>query len=96
MTIVCVDNTPIMLQSSKETVANTYPDADVQTCLTNEKDQFQREYDLGYCLFGKRTRKGIHAAEALWIFNQGSNKRADSGGTAKSAVSAFINVRGLL
>ena len=96
MTVVCIDYTPIMLQSSKETVANTYPDADVQTCLTNEKDQFQREYDFGYCLFGAQTRKGIHAAEAQWIFNQRINKRADFGGTAKSTLPTSINVRDLL
>ena len=34
MTIVCVDNTPIMLQSLKENARNAYPDADVQTFPT--------------------------------------------------------------
>ena len=34
MTIVCVDNTPIMLQSLKENARNAYPCADVQTFLT--------------------------------------------------------------
>ena len=34
MTIVCVDNTPIMLQSLKENARSAYPDADVQTFLT--------------------------------------------------------------
>ena len=34
MTIVCVDNTPIMLQSLKENAQNVYPYADVQTFLT--------------------------------------------------------------
>ena len=33
MTIVCVDNTPIMLQSLKENAKTTYPYADVKTFL---------------------------------------------------------------
>ena len=36
MTIVCVDNTPIMLQSLKENVDKAYPDADVPTFLSAE------------------------------------------------------------
>ena len=34
MTIVCVDNTPIMLQSLKENAQNAYPYANVQPFLT--------------------------------------------------------------
>ena len=34
MTIVCVDNTPIMLQSLKENAQSAYPYADVQTFPT--------------------------------------------------------------
>ncbi len=34
MTIVCVDNTPIMLQSLKENAEKAYPCAEVQTFLT--------------------------------------------------------------
>ena len=34
MTIVCVDNTPIMLQSLKEISGNAYPYAEVQTFLS--------------------------------------------------------------
>ena len=34
MIIVCVDNTPIMLQSLKEDAGKAYPDANVQTFLT--------------------------------------------------------------
>ena len=36
MTIVCVDNTPIMLQSLKENADKAYPYANVQTFLTAE------------------------------------------------------------
>ena len=36
MTIVCVDNTPIMLQSLKENADKAYPCADVQTFLSAE------------------------------------------------------------
>ena len=34
MTIICVDNTPIMLQSLKENARNAYPYANVQPFLT--------------------------------------------------------------
>ena len=34
MTIVCVDNTPIMLQSLKEIADQAYPHADVKTFLS--------------------------------------------------------------
>ena len=34
MTIVCVDNTPIMLQSLKENADKAYPYADVQTFIS--------------------------------------------------------------
>ena len=36
MTIVCVDNTPIMLQSLKENADKAYPHEDVQTFLNAE------------------------------------------------------------
>ena len=36
MTIVCVDNTPIMLQTLKENAARSYPNADIQSFLTTE------------------------------------------------------------
>ena len=36
VTIVCVDNTPIMLQSLKENAESAYPHANVQTFLTEE------------------------------------------------------------
>ena len=36
MTIVCVDNTPIMLQSLKENARSAFPNANVQTFLIEE------------------------------------------------------------
>ena len=36
MTIVCVDNTPIMLQSLKENAEKAYPYADVQAFLSED------------------------------------------------------------
>ncbi len=39
MTIVCIHNTPIMLQSLKENAENAYPYADVKTFLTEEPAQ---------------------------------------------------------
>ena len=37
MIILCVDNTPIMLETLKENAANAFPDANVQTFLTAER-----------------------------------------------------------
>ena len=34
MTVICVDNTPVMLQSLKENATAAFPKADVQTFLT--------------------------------------------------------------
>ena len=36
MTIICADNTPIMLQSLKENAIRAFPHANVQTFLTEE------------------------------------------------------------
>ena len=36
MTIICVDNTPIMLQYLEENALAAFPNADVQTFLTTE------------------------------------------------------------
>ena len=36
MTIICVDNTPIMLQALKESANKAYPYANVQTFLSEE------------------------------------------------------------
>jgi hypothetical protein len=57
----------------------------------SQKHQSQGEYYFCYRLFGERTRKSRHAAEAQWIFNQGSDKRTDPGRTAKSAVPGCMN-----
>ena len=51
MTIVCVDNTPIMLQTLKENADKAYPYADVQTFLSAElaldnADKFGYEYSF--------------------------------------------------
>ena len=45
MTIVCVDNTPIMLQSLKESADKAYPYADVQTFL-NEESALWKSLDV--------------------------------------------------
>ena len=36
MTVICVDNTPIMVQSLEENALSAYPHADVQSFLTAE------------------------------------------------------------
>ena len=37
MTIICVDNTPIMVQSLKDNATKAFPDADVQSFLNAEQ-----------------------------------------------------------
>ena len=36
MTVICLDNTPIMLQSLKDNAETAFPDADIQTFLAAE------------------------------------------------------------
>lgn len=76
-----------MLQSLKENADEAYPCADVQTFLSAEPALDYAEKfgcDVLLCEIS-------NAAEAKWIFNQGSNKCTDSGRTAKSAVSGCMN-----
>ena len=37
MTVICVDNTPIMLQSLKENAKKVFPNADIQTFLVEQE-----------------------------------------------------------
>ena len=72
MTIVCVDNTPIMLQSLKENAESAYPHADVQTFFAEE---FALEYaekfgcDVLLCEINPPRLEGIFLAEKIQKIN---------------------------
>ena len=68
MTIVCVDNTPIMLQSLKESAQNAYPDANVRTFLTEEPAlEYAEKYgcDVLLCEINPPRLEGLFLAEKL-------------------------------
>ena len=51
MTIVCMDNTPIMLHSLKENAAKAYPCANVQTFLSADFAlDYAKNSDVTYSL----------------------------------------------
>lgn len=72
MTIVCVDNTPIMLQSLKENADKAYPCADVQTFLSAESaleyaEKF--ECDVLLCEINPPRLEGLFLAEKVKRIN---------------------------
>ena len=72
MTIVCVDNTPIMLQSLKENADKAYPNANVQTFLTVEPalayaEEFGR--DVLLCEINPPRLEGLFLAEKVKNIN---------------------------
>ena len=72
MTIVCVDNTPIMLQSLKESAQNAYPDANVRTFLTEEPAlEYAGKYgcDVLLCEINPPRREGLFLAEKIKKYN---------------------------
>lgn len=72
MTIVCVDNTPIMLQSLKENADKAYPYADVQTFLTAEPALNYAEKfgcDVLLCEINPPRLKGLFLAEKVKNIN---------------------------
>ena len=72
MTIVCVDNTPIMLQSLKENARNAYPYADVQTFLTEAPALEYAEMfgcDVLLCEINPPRLEGLFLAEKVKNFN---------------------------
>ena len=72
MTIVCVDNTPIMLQSLKENVDKAYPDADVQTFLSAEPALDYAEAfgcDVLLCEINPPRLEGLFLAEKIKKIN---------------------------
>ena len=72
MTIVCVDNTPIMLQSLKENADKAYPYADVQTFLTAEPALNYAEKfgcDVLLCEINPPRLEGLYLAEKVKNIN---------------------------
>ena len=72
MTIVCVDNTPIMLQSLKENAQNAYPDANVQTFLTEDSALDYAEKfgcDVLLCEINPPRLEGLFLAEKIKNIN---------------------------
>ena len=72
MTIVCVDNTPIMLQSLKENADKAYPYADVQTFLAAEPALNYAEKfgcDVLLCEINPPRLEGLFLAEKVKNIN---------------------------
>ena len=72
MTIVCVDNTPIMLQTLKENADKAYPYADVQTFLTAESALDYAEKfgcDVLLCEINPPRLEGLFLAEKVKKIN---------------------------
>ena len=72
MTVVCVDNTPIMLQSLKENADKAYPCADIQTFLFAEhalKYAEQFGCDVLLCEINPPRLEGLFLAEKIKRIN---------------------------
>ena len=72
MNIVCVDNTPIMLQSLKEDAGKAYPDANVQTFLSAEPAlNYVQKYgcDVLLCEINPPRLEGLFLAEKVKSIN---------------------------
>ena len=72
MTIVCVDNTPIMLQSLKETADSAYPCADVQAFLFAEPAlEYAEKFgcDVLLCEISPPRLEGLFLAEKVKTIN---------------------------
>ena len=76
MTIVCVDNTPIMLQSLKENAAKAYPHAEVQTFLSADSALVYAQKhgcDVLLCEINPPRLDGLFLAEKVKKLNQRVN-----------------------
>ena len=72
MTIICVDNTPIMLQSLKENATKAFPHANVQTFLNEETALNYAEKnrcDVLLCEINPPRLKGLFLAEKIKMIN---------------------------
>ena len=76
MTIVCVDNTPIMLQSLKENADKAYPCADVQSFLSAEPAlEYAEKFgcDVLLCEINPPRLNGLFLAEEIKKINKKVN-----------------------
>ena len=76
MIIVCVDNTPIMLQSLKEDAGKAYPNANVQTFLSAEPALAYAEKfgcDVLICEINPPRLEGLFLAEKVKNINPKAN-----------------------
>lgn len=72
MTIVCMDNTPIMLQFLKENARKAYPDADVQAFLCADAAWKHAETfgcDVLLCEINPPRLEGLFLAEKIQKIN---------------------------
>lgn len=72
MIVVCVDNTPIMLQNLKENAEKAYPHADVQTFRTVESAlQYAEKFgcDILLCEINPPRLGGLFLAEKIKSIN---------------------------
>ena len=72
MTIVCVDNTPIMLQTLKENARIAYPQADVQAFLTEAAALEHAKHfgcDVLLCEINPPSLGGLFLAEKIKMIN---------------------------
>ena len=72
MIIVCVDNTPIMLQSLKEDACKAYPNANVQTFLSAEAAlNYVKKFgcDVLVCEINPPRLEGLFLAEKVKQIN---------------------------
>ena len=72
MTILCVDNTPIMLQSLQEIATIAFPSADVQTFLAAESALTYAEKngcDILLCEINPPRLEGLFLAEKIKTIN---------------------------
>ena len=72
MTILCVDNTPIMLHSLEENARNAFPDADVQNFLSAEaalKYAEDHGCDVLLCEINPPRSEGLFLAEKIKKIN---------------------------
>ena len=76
MTVVCVDDTPIMLRSLKEDARDAYPCANVQTFLAEDPALEHAEKfgcDVLLCEIDPPRSEGLFLAEKIKKFNSGVN-----------------------
>ena len=72
MTVLCVDNTPIMLQSLNDIVTIAFPDADVQMFRAAESAlKYAQQYgcDILLCEINPPRLEGLFLAEKIKMIN---------------------------